>query len=111
LADREQESTALAAKLNQLAQKTIPVSVLFRPSQSGAGLTAVFKNNAPSPILIGVLLTNPSTNRRREVNLNIPANGIQVIGDAEGWVFAPGHRIQVTHTQFGTIEYAVPEKQ
>ena len=110
LSDRDQQLESVTTKLNELAQRTLPVSVLFRPSASGVGLTAMFKNNAPAPVEIGVLLTNPATNRRREVNLSIAANGVQSIGDPEGWTFSPGQRIQVTHSQFGTIYYVVPDK-
>jgi len=97
-------------KLNDLARKNMPVSVLFRAAPSGNGLITFFKNNAPAPVEIGVILSNPITNRRREVNLNIAANGLQSIGEAEGWVFVPGHHVQVTHAQFGTVDYVVPEK-
>jgi hypothetical protein len=108
--NQTQELKSVAAKLEELARKNLPVSVIFRPSPSGNGMTTYFKNNAPSPIEIGVILSNPLTERRREVNLNLPANGLQSIGEPEGWVFAPGHHIKVTHAQFGTVEYVVPEK-
>jgi hypothetical protein len=105
-----QELKSVSAKLQELARKNLPVSLIFRPSPSGNGLTTFFKNNAPSPVEIGVVLSNPATERRREVNLNLPANGLQSIGEADGWVFAPGHHILVTHAQFGTIDYVVPDK-
>ena len=105
-----QELKSVAAKLHELATKNSPVAVIFRPSPSGNGLITFFKNNAPAPINIAVLLSNPVTERRREVNINLPANGVQSIGEAEGWVFAPGHHVQVTHEQFGTMDYVVPSK-
>lgn len=110
ITNQTQELKTVAATLSELARKNLPVSVLFRPTPSGSGLMTFFKNNAPSPVELGVVLTNPVTNRRREVNLNIAANGLQSIGEAEGWVFAPGHHVQVTHAEFGTVEYVVPEK-
>jgi hypothetical protein len=104
------ELKSVATKLHDLASKNSPVAVIFRPSPSGNGLMTFFKNNAPAPIEIAVLLSNPATERRREVNINLPANGVQSIGEAEGWVFAPGHHVQVTHAQFGTVDYVVPDK-
>lgn len=108
--NQTQELKTVAATLSELARKNLPVSILFRPTPSGNGLMTFFKNNAPSPVQLGVVLTNPVTNRRREVNLNIAANGLHSIGEAEGWVFEPGHHVQVTHAEFGTVEYVVPEK-
>jgi hypothetical protein len=107
---RMQELESVSAKLQEMARKNLPVSVIFRTSPSGNGLMTFFKNNAPAPVEIAVLLSNPITERRREANLNIPANGLQSIGEADGWVFAPGHHIRVTHAEFGTVEYVVPEK-
>jgi hypothetical protein len=106
-----QELKSVVSKYEELARRNLPVSIIFRPSVSGNGLTTFFKNNAPSPIEISVILTNPVTDRRREVNLNLPANGVQSIGEPEGWVFAPGHHIKVTNAQFGTVEYVVTDKQ
>jgi hypothetical protein len=105
-----QELKSVAAKYEELARRNLPVSIIFRPSVSGNGLTTFFKNNAPSPIEISVILSNPVTDRRREVNLNLPANGVQSIGEPEGWVFAPGHHVKVTNAQFGTVEYVVTDK-
>jgi hypothetical protein len=110
LDNQGQELKTVAAKLQEMARKSLPVSIIFRPSPSGNGLTTFFKNNAPTAIDIGVVLTNPVTERRREVNLNLPPNGLLSIGEPDGWVFAPGHHIQVTHAQFGTIDYVVPDK-
>jgi hypothetical protein len=109
-ANQAEHLKATTAKLEQLARRNLPVSIIFRPAASGNGLTTFFKNNAPAPVEIAVVLSNPVTERRREVNLNLPANGLVSIGENDGWVFAPGHHIQVTHAEFGTVEYVVPEK-
>ncbi len=110
LATLGKELETVSARLNDLSQKTMPVSVIFRRAPSGNGLVTFFKNNAPAPIEISVLLSNPVTERRREVNLNLAPNGVQSIGEAEGWVFVPGHHVQVTNAQFGTVDYVVAEK-
>jgi hypothetical protein len=105
-----QELQAATIKLQDVARRSLPVSVIFRPSPSGTGLTTFFRNNAPATISIGLVLTNPATERRREVNLTLSPNGLQSIGEPEGWVFAPGHRIQISHAELGSVEYVVPEK-
>jgi hypothetical protein len=104
----EQLMNETAAKLDQITKLRMPVSVVFRRASTGPGLNAFFRNNAPEPITVSVLLTNPVTNRRRESNMAIPANGVQEIGEAQGWIFAPGQRILMTHAQFGSVEYVVP---
>lgn len=103
----QQQLAKTTAKLNDLAQKNLPISVVFRPARSGNGLMTYFKNNSASPIEISVVLTNPATNRRREANLTIQGNSVQEIGELQGWIFAPGQRVQVTNAQFGTVEYVV----
>lgn len=110
LGEVERLMNETAAKLDQITKLKMPVSVVFRRASSGSGLNAYFKNNSPEPITVSVLLTNPVTNRRRESNMAILANGIQEIGEAQGWIFAPGQRILMTHAQFGSVEYVVPEQ-
>jgi hypothetical protein len=102
----EQNLQSATERLNEVSKEKMPVAVFFRPN-TREGLSAYFKNNAPEPITVSVLLTNPVTNRRRESNMTIPANGVVEIGDLEGWVFAPGHHVMVTHAQFGSVEYVV----
>lgn len=106
----EQRLAATSSKLDELAKLKMPVSIVFRRTASGSGFNAFFKNNAPEPINVSVLLTNPATNRRRESNLAILANSVQEIGESQGWIFTPGQRILMTHAQFGSVEYVVPEQ-
>jgi hypothetical protein len=101
--------TATKRQLDESVKLKMPVEVAFRPAPSGSGLIAVFKNNSPEALPISVALINPLTSRRRESNFTIEANGLQSIGESQGWAFAPGQRVQVTNPQFGTAEYTVPE--
>jgi cell division protein FtsB len=107
MATMEQNLQSIADKLSEMSKEKMPVVVVFRPGARG-GLSAFFKNNSPEAITVSVLLTNPLTSRRRESNMTIPANGVSEIGDMEGWVFAPGHHVMVTHAEFGSVEYVVP---
>jgi hypothetical protein len=50
------------------------------------------------------------TGAQKEANLVIPPNGgIQEIGTAQGWPFAPGQHIRLTNSHFRSVEYVVPE--
>jgi hypothetical protein len=108
LAAKDDLVNSLPQQLNQLRQKNMPIAIVMRRAQPQSGLTAFFKNNAPAPMSISVILSNPTTGRRREANMVIPPNEIRSIGEPEGWVFAPGHVIQMTQEQFGTVEFTVP---
>lgn len=110
VSELEHQLTETSAKLDELAKLKMPISIVFRRTSSGSGFNAFFKNNAPESINVSVLMTNPATNRRRESNLAILGNGVQEIGEAQGWVFTPGQRILMTHAQFGSVEYVVPEQ-
>jgi len=110
VAEMEKLMNETAAKLDALTKRKMPVSVIFRRTRSGSGFTAYFKNNAPEPVNVSVLLTNPLTNRRRESNLAILANEVQEIGEAQGWIFTPGQRILMTHAQLGSVEFVVPSE-
>jgi hypothetical protein len=98
------------AELNELKKRNMPVTLIFRKASTGNGLITFFKNNAPSPLEVSVLLSNPLNHHSREAHLILPANGSQSIGETEGWVFAPGQRIQLTNAQFGSVDYVVPEQ-
>jgi hypothetical protein len=108
VAAKDQLIDSLNKQLNEMRLRTMPVAIVMRRASANSGLTAHFKNNAPVAMTIAVALSNPATGRRREVNIIIPPNEIRSIGEPEGWVFAPGHVIQLTQEQFGTVEYTVP---
>ncbi len=109
IANLRNELSDTAAKLNELEQRNFPVALSYR--RVGSGLAALFKNNAPTPISFSVSFFNPVNSHHREANLQLPGNGVQSIGEAEGWVFAPGQHIQMTNDTFGSIDYTVPEQQ
>ncbi|HVY22577.1 MAG TPA: DUF948 domain-containing protein [Steroidobacteraceae bacterium] len=99
---------AATTKINELKQHNMPVTLIFR--RAGNGLVTIFRNNAPTTFDVSVLLINPVNHHSREASLSIPPNGTQSIGEMEGWVFEPGQHIQLTNTQFGTVDYVVPEQ-
>jgi len=105
-----EQLTSANTRVNELQQRNMPVTLIFRRASSGNGLITVFKNNAPSQLDVSVLLNNPVTHHSREANLSIPANGTQSIGDMEGWVFESGQHIRLTNAQFGSVDYVVPEQ-
>jgi len=94
-------------QLNELQQRNMPITLIYRRAPNGA-LAVIFKNDAPTPLLVSVLMTNPLNHHSREANLSIPANGVQSIGEAEGWAFEPGHRIRLTTAELGSVDYVVP---
>jgi len=96
-------------QLNELQQRNMPVTLIYRRAANG-GMAITFKNNAPTPLQMSVLMTNPINHHSREANLSIPANGVQSIGEAEGWAFEPGHRIRLTTAELGSVEYVVPQE-
>jgi len=97
-------------RLNELQQRNLPITLIFRRAANGNGLMTTFRNNTPAALLVSVLMTNPVNHHSREANLSIPANGIQSIGDAEGWSFEPGHRIRLSTAELGSAEYVVPSQ-
>ena len=76
----------------------------------GYYVITIFKNNAPSPLDLSVMLNNPVNHHSREASLSIAANGTQSIGEMEGWIFEPGQHIRLTNAQFGSVDYVVPEQ-
>jgi len=109
LTNAQAELARTTDQLNELQQRNMPVTLIFRRAASG-GLITTFKNNAPTPLLISVLMVNPLNHHSREADLSIPANGVQSIGEAEGWAFEPGHHIRLTTAELGSVEYVVPEQ-
>ena len=93
---------------NELQQRNMPITLMYRRAANGNGLVTIFKNNAPTPVQMSVLMINPVNHHSREANLSIPASGVQSIGETEGWSFEPGHRIRLTTAEQGSVEYVVP---
>ena len=105
-----EQLASATTRMNELQQRNMPVTLIFRKPASGNGLITVFKNNAPTAFDVSVLLINPVNHHSREASLSIPANATQSIGEMEGWIFEPGQHIQLTNVQFGTVDYVVPEQ-
>jgi hypothetical protein len=106
-----EQLTTVKHQLDETVKQKLPLTVAFQSSRYGSGLVAVFRNNSPEPLTISVAISDPITHRRRESNFSIDANGLQTIGDSQGWVFSPGQSLQITSSQFGTTEYVVPEPE
>src|SRR4051794_12903198 len=65
---------ATTAELNELKKRNMPVTLIFRKTPTGNGLITFFKNNAPTPLEVSVLLSNPVNHHSREANLILLAN-------------------------------------
>lgn len=97
-------------QLNELQQRNMPITLIYRRAANG-GLAVTFKNNSPTTLLVSVLMTNTINHHSREANLSIPGNGVQSIGESEGWTFEPGHRIRLTTAELGSVDYVVPKPE
>jgi hypothetical protein len=97
------------SKLNEALRQKMPVSVLFMPAAAGKGRAVVFKNNAPEPVEVGVVIFNPANSRRRESQFTIQGMSTQSISESQGWTLAGGQHIKLTHAAYGSVDYTVPE--
>jgi hypothetical protein len=90
------------------AMAALPVSVSFRRSLVGQGIVAQFRNLAKGSLTLTARFTNPATAESRLFTFTISEGGLKEFGYVEGWVFASGHRIELSGPGYQGLTTTVP---
>jgi Sec-independent protein translocase protein TatA len=98
------------AKLNQeLAKKpAMPVVISFRKAMTGPGMVGQFVNRSGKELIVVIELKNPTTKSQLTKNVDLTPERVNEIGFGEGWPFASGDLIKITHNDFEQMIYIVP---
>ena len=107
--DQLQQQVAQAeSQLQQSAKPDLPVTISFRRALLGNGMVAMFKNFSASPLEVAAVFNSQATGQEQRRNLVLAPNGMQIIGPAQGWPFAPGQHVTLSNANYRTIEVIVP---
>lgn len=86
----------------------LPVSVTHRESMVGEGYVAQFENQSDKFLTIAVELRNETIGKKRSGHLELRGNHTTEIGWLQGWKFASGDTIAVSHADYKGATYRIP---
>ncbi|MGH8770148.1 MAG: hypothetical protein ACREV2_03065 [Burkholderiales bacterium] len=86
----------------------IPIEVTYRQALLGPGLVVSFKNFSSRNLSVIATLTNPSLNQRASYRVDVSPNGDKELGHLEGWTFASGDTVHLTHHDYKPSETQLP---
>lgn len=106
------ESQDLRAKLNEanaaLAKKPVmPIRAAIRTAVFGDGLVLSIHNQSNRNLAFVVTCTNPTLNSTRSFRMDIAAGLAKELGHLEGWKFASGDVVRVSHNDYEPAEIKV----
>ncbi len=102
----EKKIEAEIERIKNLPQ--LPISVGYRSALMGSGLVGQFKNNSSRYLTVIMSAYNPSLNQSKNFRLDIAPNETKEIGHMEGWVFASGDIVTISHDEYKTAEFKIP---
>jgi len=86
----------------------LPIRVTVRPSIGGGSLVAQYRNNSNKFLTVRIKLRNATVNQTQDVTLNIGPNRVTEHGWAGGWSYRSGETIDISHSDYETLELRVP---
>jgi hypothetical protein len=94
------------ARINSLPE--MPIAVTYREALLGNGLASAFQNNSNRHLAVLVSFENPSMSQRKSFRLDLAPGEAKEIGHMEGWAFASGDKITVSHDEYRTEVVSIP---
>jgi hypothetical protein len=86
----------------------VPVRVTYRKALVGPSLVAIFDNTSDRSLSLLATFTNPTMHTEHSFRLDIAAHGHKEVGHLEGWAFASGDLIKVTHADYKPLSIKLP---
>jgi len=86
----------------------MPIQLSHRRAITGPGLVISFKNSSNRVIAVAATFRNPSLNQEKTVRIDLSPNQVREVGHLEGWTFASGDTIRVTHNDYRPLEARIP---
>ena len=86
----------------------LPIEVGFRRSLVGEGVVAQFKSLSDKALTVTARFSNPATQESRLFRLQLSARAMSEFGRLEGWVFGPGHTIELSVDGYEALKVTVP---
>jgi hypothetical protein len=117
LAERVREIETLKAQLEyrgsdgtqgDASKPQLPVVVGFRSSLLGKGMVAVIENSSDRYLTLVLTARNPTLATARRFTLELAPRSSKDFGHLEGWQFASGDELTLSHDDFRALTVSVP---
>ena len=86
----------------------MPVQATVRESWVGKGYVVRFHNEAGRRLVLTIEVTDRGKANKRASTLSLPADSVKEIGWMEGWRFASGDSVLISHEGYRRRRYEVP---
>lgn len=86
----------------------LPVEVGYRSALLGPGLVLKVKNTSSRSLSIIGTFANPTTKQEQSFRMDIPPNGESELGHKEGWAFASGDTLKLSHNDYASWQGSIP---
>lgn len=86
-------------QIEQLEKPDLPVSVRARRAIFGQGYVVLIHNNIGQTLSVRVTVSRAGVDPRI-LNMVINPNGLQELGQRQGWAFAPGDSLRMANPRF-----------
>lgn len=107
--ENNKTEAALAAEIERINKlPELPIEVGYREALLGSGLVGEFKNTSNKHLSVRVTMENPTMNSKKTVRLDIAPNELREIGHMEGWAFASGDVITISHDGYKNLKIKMP---
>jgi len=92
--------------LKQPAEKKppMPIKLTVRRAVLGDGLVTLFHNESQRNLSIVVTCTNPTLKQTENFRLDVAPGFAKELGHMQGWKFASGDVVRVTHNDYEPME-------
>lgn len=108
----QRELAAQQAQMKQLETfarlPDLPITATYRRAMMGPGLVIAFSNSSNRALAVGAQFKNPTLNLERSFRVDVPPRGVKEVGHLEGWTFASGDTITITHAEYKPVIITIP---
>lgn len=86
----------------------MPIEITSRASVGAGSLVARYRNTSDRFLVANALLQNRTVGDTRPIRLDLRPGGTQEHGWLEGWKYASGETIMITHADYEPLTVTVP---
>ena len=87
----------------------LPVELSVREAFLSSSLVVKFQSKAAEALTLSATFQNPNQKKSAQINLTPKKN--KEYGFLQGWGFQPGDKIELTHPDYKTLTYTIPESK
>jgi len=86
----------------------MPVDVKYRSAITGPGLVLAVTNNSDRQLTLLATFDNPTLHQKKTFQVNVAPHRTSEVGHLEGWSFASGDTISISHNDYKSWNGSIP---